>query len=374
MRPATLDFEPRPFRPAPWLPDPHLQTLAGRVLRSPKGVRYRRERWETEDGDFLDLDFVRPAASPEGRGDGPLVLLLHGLEGCSESGYVMETARRLRAVGLEAVALNFRSRSGEPNRLRRFYHSGETGDLAAVVERLRERRPDAPLGAVGFSLGGNVLLKYLGERGRDAGGLLDAAVAVSVPFRLAASARRLEQGLGPMYAAYFLRSLRRSVRQKARERGHDFDLDLLGRIRSLREFDDAFTAPVHGFRDAREYYRRASSARFLPEVRVPTLLLQSRDDPFLPEDGLPEGAMRANPWLRPVLVERGGHVGFVEGTVPWDARFWAEAQAARFLAAALADGGTDGGNAGEPAPGGDDDRSDRAERHRTDQPKRGKTT
>lgn len=355
---AFRGFEPRPFRPASWLRGAHLQTLVGRLLRPRATVRYRRERWTTEDGDFLDLDFADPgpggpdvpAAGADGvsgrqRRDGPVgrptVLVLHGLEGGSDSGYVLELVGRLGEAGLGAVALNFRSRSGEPNRHRRFYHSGETDDLAHVLGRLREERPDAPLAAVGFSLGGNVLLKYLGERGETARDVLDAAVAVSVPYRLGASARRMERGLGPMYAAYFLRSLRASVRAKARERGHDFDLERLARVRSLREFDDAFTAPVHGFHDAADYYRRSSSARFLPDVRVPTLLLQSRDDPFLPEGGLPEAEMRQNPWLLPVLVDRGGHVGFVEGPTPWEVDFWAEAEAVRFLAAALDTGGRD---------------------------------
>ncbi len=351
-------YEPRPFRPAPWLPGSHLQTLGGRMLRPGGPVAYRRERWATGDGDFLDLDFLdRDGSGPDARHDGPgperggrtgsgragrsgpdarpLVLLLHGLEGGSDSAYVVEAARRLGEAGLDAVALNFRSRSGEPNRLRRFYHSGETGDLASVLARLREDRPDAPLAVIGFSLGGNVLLKHLGERGERAREVVDAAVAVSVPYRLAASARRMERGLGPMYAAWFLRSLRRSVRAKAREHGHDFDLDRLARVRSLREFDDAFTAPVHGFRDAEDYYRRSSSARFLPEIRVPTLLLQARDDPFLSEEGLPEERMRRNPWLLPVLVERGGHVGFVEGATPWEARFWAEEEAVRYLTTVL---------------------------------------
>ena len=341
----------------------------GRLLRPAREVAYRRERWETDDGDFLDLDFVDPA--PGGAGSRPLVVLLHGLEGGSESGYVLETARRLREAGLDAVALNFRSRGGEPNRRRRFYHSGETGDLALVLSRLRERRPAAPLGAVGFSLGGNVLLKYLGERGEAAGEVLDAAVAVSVPFRLAASARRMERGLGPLYAAFFLRSLRRSIREKVRRRGHDFDLGRLRRVRSLREFDDAFTAPVHGFRDARDYYRRSSSARFLPDVRVPTLLLQSRDDPFLPEAGLPEAAMRDNPFLLPALVTGGGHVGFVEGRVPWEPRFWAEREAARFVAAALG-----AGRRVREAPGAIPDAPDAPARDpgRDDDTERGTTT
>ena len=203
---------PRPFRPPAWLRNPHLQTVAARMLRPAGAVDFRRERWVTPDGDFLDLDFVADSEirTEIGDGDRPLVVVLHGLEGCSGSGYVQQTCRELVLRRLAPVALNFRSRGGEPNRRRRFYHSGETGDLAFVLERLRERRPDTPLAAVGFSLGGNVLVKLLGERGELARELVGAAVAISVPYDLAAGARALEAGLGPMYSAYFLRSLRRS--------------------------------------------------------------------------------------------------------------------------------------------------------------------
>lgn len=352
---ASAGRRPRPFRPAWWLPGPHGQTLVGRLLRAGTTPRYRRERWETPDGDFLDLDVwerraaaTAPASAGASRGDRdrepaggrPLVLILHGLEGCSTSGYVLETCRRLAERGLRPVALNFRSRSGEPNRARRFYHSGETGDLAWVLDRLARREPGTPIGVVGYSLGGNVLLKYLGERGGEARGRVRAAVAVSVPYRLSESADALEAGLGPLYARFFLRSLRRSVRAKSARHGHEYDLPARSRARTLRAFDDAFTAPVHGFDGAEDYYRRSSSARYLPRVRVPTLLLQARDDPFLPADALPEEEMRANPWLAPHLTDRGGHLGFVAGATPWGARFWAEEEAARFMDDTLARPGT----------------------------------
>lgn len=339
------DYRPRPFGPAPWLPGPHAQTLGGRLLRPRRSPAYRRERWTTPDDDFLDLDF---AFDPDRRGDGrPLVLVLHGLEGCSDSGYVRTCCLRLLERELRPVALNFRSCSGEPNRRPRFYHSGETGDPAWVLSRLRQRWPSAPLGAVGFSLGGNALLKLLGERGPGAADLLDAAVAVSVPYRLAAGAGALEEGMGWLYTAYFLRSLRRSVRAKVRRRGHDFDLERLARTGTLRAFDDAFTAPVHGFEDAADYYRRSSAARWLEGIRVPTLVLQSRDDPFLPADALPEAELRRQPWVVAAVQDRGGHVGFVEGSAPWRADFWAEREAARFLRRTLT-----GTAVGPPGPDG----------------------
>lgn len=361
---VPLADPPRPFRPAPWLPGPHAQTIGGRWLRRGGATSYERERWTTPDGDFLDLDVwtagpgarhperavavgsgsgreAKSAVGADGRRGGassPLVLVLHGLEGDARSACVVAACRRLAAEGLRPVALNFRCRSGEPNRARRFYHSGETGDLAFVLDRLARRSGGRPVGAVGYSLGGNVLLKYLGEQGSGARDRLAAAVAVSVPYRLAAAARSLERGVGRVYARCFLRSLRRSLREKSRATPHDYDLGDLGSVTTLREFDEAFTAPVHGYDGADDYYRRCSSARYLPDVRVPTLLLQSRDDPFLPPDALPEPEMERNPWLTPRITDRGGHGGFVEGSAPWSAGFWSEAEAARFLARALGAG------------------------------------
>lgn len=265
-----------------------------------------------------------------------MVVVLHGLEGCSRSGYVVEACRRLREHGLRPVALNFRGRSGEPNRTRRLYHSGETGDLAFVVSRLRQRLgPGTPVAALGFSLGGNVLLKYLGERpGAETG--LAAAAAVSVPFDLAASARRLERGASRVYSWFLLRSLKRSLRRKARRRPNDYDMAAAEEARTLRAFDDAVTAPVHGFRDADHYYRASSSARYLDEVDVPTLVVQAEDDPFVPADSIPREALDENPHLRPAVSREGGHVGFVAARKEGGPRFWAEARAAGYLARRLA--------------------------------------
>lgn len=307
-------------------------------------IRYVRERLDTPDGDFLDLDWTAPIADgsrrtspiPNGsRETRPIVVLLHGLEGCSESGCMIEAARLCTEAGLRAVALNFRGRSGTPNRLPRAYHAGETGDLAYVLEVLHRREPGAPLAALGFSLGGNVLLKYLGERGNPAGPALRAAAAVSVPVDLAASTSRLERGMGRLYTRFFIRALRNGVRAKAAVMPVPYDRDAALEARTLRAFDDAVVAPLHGFRDAADYYARSSSKRYLEAIRVPTLLLQARDDPFLPASLELLAAVRDNPWLRAGFVERGGHVGFVEGHAPWAARFWAEAEAVRFLATFL---------------------------------------
>ncbi len=314
------------FRPAWWLPGPHAQTLGARWLRSRKGESaLRRERVRLPDGDFLDLDFsdVDPRL--------PLVVVLHGLEGSARSTYTLQMYRALRARDIQAVGLNFRSCSGELNRSARLYHSGETGDLAFILDLLARRFPTRPLGAVGFSLGGNVLLKYLGETGEA---IVKSAAAISVPFDLGAGARHLERGFSRAYRRYLVRKLQRKTRGKAALlRGHISVDDVLA-ARTFEEFDDAATAPLHGFRDAQDYYARSSCARYLGTIRVPTLLIHSADDPFLPAAAIPRAAVAGNPVLRAEFTDAGGHVGFVSGPL-WAPVFWAERRAAEFLAGRL---------------------------------------
>lgn len=329
-------WRPEPFRPSAWSGNPHVQTVAGRFLRPRLRPSLTRERWETPDGDDLVLDF---GAEPTPRawhpgGRPPLVLVLHGLEGNARRGYVLLLHRELVRLGLAAVGLNFRGCAGTPNRTARSYHSGETADVRFVLERLREREPDRMLALAGFSLGGNVLLKLLGELGDAARGRVCAAAAVSVPYDLAAGGRALERGLmGRAYSRFFLRSLARKVERKRTLLSDRVDVETALASPTLRAFDDAVTAPLHGFRDADHYYRESSSAAFVARIRVPTLLVHARDDPFLPWERVPLEAIRANPWLASAFPARGGHVGFVEG-LPWRPRFWAERTAAAFLAAA----------------------------------------
>lgn len=325
-----MSFELRPFRPAPWARGAHAQTLGARVLRPAEGLPVGRERLETPDGDFLDLD--RPELpSP----DASIVLVLHGLEGSSRRRYVRNACRELARAGLVPVAMNLRGCSGEPNRAVHAYHSGKTDDPLFVIEALRRRHPGRPLGALGFSLGGNVLLKLLGERADGGLGVLDAAVAVSVPYDLAAGSLLLERSfLGRAYSAYFLRSLKEKLETKAVRLASLIDLDAARAARTIREFDERVTAPLHGFAGAEEYYARSSSSRYLAGVRIPTLLLHAADDPFLPVEAVPRREVARNPSLQLVLHARGGHVGFLEGT-PRRPRFWGEEEAARFLAARL---------------------------------------
>jgi predicted alpha/beta-fold hydrolase len=337
-------FAPSPYRAAWWLPGPHGQTVAGRYLRRPRDVEIRRERVDTPDGDFLDLEWVR-VPSARVADDAPLALVIHGLEGSGRSTYVLETCRALARAGIRSVALNFRSCSGEMNRALRFYHAGETGDVAFLAGRLAERE-GRPIGAVGYSLGGNILLKHLGEQGDAARGTIAAAVAVSVPFDLAAGSEKLESSLmGRLYTRIFVRSLQAKFAAKAERLAGLCDAGAVRRARSFREFDDAGTARVHGFRDVDHYYADSSSGPFLARVRVPTLIVHAEDDPFVDARSMPRAAVAANPWLAAAFTRDGGHVGFLGGA-PWAPTFWAEGEAARFLAPYLHRGLAAAGAAG----------------------------
>ena len=296
----------------------------------------RVERWSTADEDFLDLhrlDVPNGAAT-----DAPRLLILHGLEGTIRSHYVGGLMQEAHSRGWAADVLIFRSCGAEPNRALRFYHSGETSDLDAVVRQLLAEDPARPLVLVGVSLGGNVLLKWLGEQGERAPAQIAGAAVISVPFDLARGSRRLDRGFSRLYQAHFLRTLRRKALGKSARYPHAISADVVRRARTLYEFDDLVTAPVHGFRDAGDYYAQSSSLGWLARVRTPTLLLSARDDPFLPSEVLDEVRViaRSNPSLHAEFVERGGHVGFTAGAVPWRPFYYAEHRACDFLAERLA--------------------------------------
>jgi len=283
------------------------------------------------------------------------MLVLHGLEGSSRSHYVMGLLREAAGLGWRGVAFNFRSCSGELNRLPRFYHSGDTGDLDAVVQRLTAREPAAVIGAVGVSLGGNVLLKWLGERGAGVPRAVIAAAAVSVPYDLEACARVMDRGFERVvYTTSFLRTMRRKVHEKAARHPGFVDLAAVRRARTFAAYDRAMTAPVHGFRDEVDYWTRASSRPYLTAIRRPTLLINALDDPFVPVRALPDPAtLPAHVQVR--LVERGGHAGFIEGRWPWRARSWAERVAVEFVTShvrgnAVTDSGDAGGRGDRPSP------------------------
>mgnify|MGYP001611744959 FL=1 len=320
-----------------------MQTVWGPLFRRAR-LGARRERIETRDGDFVDLDWVEPSGSRKttGAAGAPLLLVLHGLEGSSQSSYAVGLMRGAAARSWRAVTLNFRSCSGELNRRPQFYHSGHTDDLDDVIGRVLGREPETRLVAVGVSLGGNVLLKWLGEQEVSAPKQLAGVVAISVPFDLAPCARALDTGLRRhLYAANFLATMREKVRQKAqRDPGFARQVDLPSALkaRTFAEYDRAVTAPLNGFADERDYWVRASSGPYLPRIRRPTLLINALDDPIVPPESLPDP--RSLPlWIRAEFVERGGHAGFIEGPWPWRVGSWAERRALEFLDAVLADAG-----------------------------------
>ena len=323
-----MTFTAETFEAPWWLRSPHAQTIGARMLRRRKPAGIRRERVETPDDDFLDLDFSGDFTDPKA-----IVLLQHGLEGSALRGYALNVYAELARYGIPAVGLNFRSCSGELNRARRLYHSGETEDTRFVVQLLHERYPNAAIGAIGFSLGGNALLKYLGEESE--GARLRCAVAVSVPYDLGAGADHLDRSvMGRFYTRIFVKALVQKSRNKAEMIADSCDFERGIKAQSFREFDDAITAPLHGFAHADDYYEQSSSAQFLPRIRVPTLLLHAIDDPFLPATSIPYTNISRNRCLHAIISERGGHVGFIHGT-PFRPRFWAEETAARFLAERL---------------------------------------
>lgn len=310
------------FHPAWWCPGPHLQTVCGAFGPRPE-VALQRTRWELPDGDFLDADEL------PGDPDAPLLIVLHGLESSSRSALGMMAQARERGWG--TLAINFRSCSGELNRLRRSYHGGDTGDLAWVIDRMAERHPTRPIVCVGMSLGGNVLLKYLGERGERVPEQVRAAVAISAPVDLAASAQALDRGFARVYGKRLVKSLKRKALAKLERFPDLIDRMALLRANTLQEFDEVVTAPVHGFKDAEAYWAKSSSAQFLPGIMRPALLINARNDPFLPMASLPRPEQVANPFLTMEFPTSGGHLGFVEGRWPWRSVSWAERRAAEFL-------------------------------------------
>jgi len=313
------------YRPPWWYRGRHLQTLWGPLLRRGRQPALRRERVETPDGDFLDLDWLA------GRDRGaPLVVILHGLEGSSRSHYASGLLRELEQVGWRGVVVNFRSCSGEVNRSRRMYHSGDTEDLEFVLGRLTAREPNLRLGLVGVSLGGNVALKWLAEHGDQAPAQVAGAVAISTPFSLAACAAALDGGLNrALYTVNFLSTMKIKLDKKAALYEGVINLSAARKAKTFAQYDRLVTAPLGGFASERDYWARSSSGPLLPQIRRPTLLINALNDPFIPASALPRAAIAKSHWLEAAFVPEGGHAGFLQG--PSGARSWAEARAVEFL-------------------------------------------
>jgi predicted alpha/beta-fold hydrolase len=294
-----------------WLPGGNLQTLYARTLGRRYQVRYRRERWETPDGDFIDLDWCDSGAA-----DSKLLVVFHGLEGCSRSHYALSLMAMAQQRGWRGVVPHFRGCGGELNRLPRAYHSGDSAEIDWILRRLKANHPRAEIYAVGVSLGGNMLLKWLGETGSDAGAIVESAATVSVPVDLNAAASVLD--IGPRRAIYtrsFIESLKPKILAKITTHKLEIDPQAVFACSTFRQIDDLYTAPIHGFKDADDYWLRSSSKPWLKRIQIPTLLINARNDPFLPPSALPTDAeVSASVTLE--FPDSGGHVGFVAGTFP----------------------------------------------------------
>ncbi len=300
---------PPRFMPAWWLPNRHLQTIYGSLFVPAPRLAFRRQRWDTPDGDFVDVDFVD---GPEGA---PWIHLFHGLEGSSNSSYSRALMAHVARRGWRGSVFHFRGCSGEPNRLPRAYHSGDSTEIDWALRRVRALAGDAPFYATGVSLGGNALAKWLGERGEEARGIVTAAAVACAPLDLMAAGDTLGEGFALIYAKHFLASLKRTSLAKLERYPGLYDERSVRRAATLRDFDNVVTAPVHGFRDTDDYWTRASAKPLLAGVRVPLLVVNARDDPFMPESALPtEREVSATVKLE--FPARGGHVGFVSGPFP----------------------------------------------------------
>lgn len=294
-----------------WIPGGHAQTIVAAKLLPRPAVSYRRERWEAPDGDFVDLDFARPEPATS---DAPVLVHFHGLEGNSQSHYARALMRAVADRGWRGVVVHFRGCSGEPNRLPRAYHSGDSDEADWILRRMRAAFPAARLYAVGVSLGGNLLAKWLGERAEGAG-FVAAAASIGSPLDLAAGGAAISRGFNLVYTRVFLSTLKPKVREKMARFPGLVDADRLAAVRTMYDFDAVYTAPVHGFRSTEDYWAASSAKPLLGEVRVPHLVLNALNDPFVPAASLP----RADQVSRFVALDQpahGGHIGFPRGGPP----------------------------------------------------------
>ncbi len=322
------------YIPPLWLPGGNLQTiwpaLYARRAHGPR-PQFRRERWDTPDGDFIDVDWLR------GPGGAILLVLFHGLEGSSQSHYAQAFADFARQRGLAYAVPHFRGCSGELNRAPRAYHSGDWQEIDWILRQFRTRHA-GPIVAVGISLGGNALLRWAGELGEAATAVVSAVASVSSPLDLAAGGHAIGRGFNrQVYTRMFLRSMKPKAYAKLAQHPGLFDAEAMRRARDLYEFDNLFTAPLHGFRDTEDYWARASAKPHLHRIRVPALALNARNDPFVPADSLPRASEAGN-WVTLWQPLHGGHAGFAGGAWPGHVRVMPEAVGQWLLHAAGAEG------------------------------------
>jgi predicted alpha/beta-fold hydrolase len=317
----ALQINNHTFSPAWWLTGPHLQTIYPSLFRNREDLPLEKERLELPDGDFLDLAWM-----PEQSGD--LCLVMHGLEGSLYSHYSRGLIKAAHNAGKHIVFMHFRGCSGEPNRLPRRYHSGETGDLRFLLETLKARFPAKRAHVVAVSLGGNMLLKYLGEYNHET--LIESTVVISVPFDLAVSGETLNRGFATYYQRHLLNSLQSTFYEKAALMEMFMRIPGRHEINTIRDFDDLVTAPLHGFRGAADYYARCSSRQFTTGIKTPTLMIHAIDDPFMTPGVIPgEGELPSAVSLE--LSRQGGHVGFIQGQIPLLAEYWLDRRVREFL-------------------------------------------
>ncbi|MGB7340681.1 MAG: alpha/beta fold hydrolase [Phototrophicaceae bacterium] len=331
---SKINFTPEPFQPHPLMQNAHVQTLAGEYYRKLSSEpAFRRVRLTTPDDDFLDIDFVDVEGHTwEKLGDdAPILYFLHGLEGNARRGYAIDLYKPAAQAGYRCVGINYRSCSGEMNIKPRFYHMGATEDVHFVLEYLLDHFPNAPIMMVGASLGGNILLKYLGEQGANLSERIIAGAAISPVFIATGTQKISDDRFGKLYGGHLLKKLQVKVRLKAQMLA-DTPADPYRALKAktIREFDDAITAPLNGFTSAHDYYSKSNSINFLDTIERPTLLMRSEDDPFFNRD-IPYDVIAKNDWLVPAFTAHGGHVGFLEGTTPFNYSNWAQRQIINFF-------------------------------------------
>ncbi len=301
---------PKPYAAPAWLPGGHLQTIYTSLFIAAPHIDYRRERWELPDGDFIDLDWV------DGIPSAPLVVLFHGLEGSSQSFYALDLMQAVKARGWNGVVAHFRGCSGEDNRLPRAYFAGDSEEIERILRHLKALYPNVPRYAVGVSLGGNALLKWLGESGEAALEWVSAAAGVSAPLDMTAAGHTLDSGFNrAVYTARFLASLKAKALRLAKRFPGLLDAEAIRDAATFQEFDTLVTARLHGFTDAEDYWKKVSSKPWLKSIRVPTLVLNAMNDPFLPASALPTAAdVSAAVTLE--QPDSGGHAAFPSGPFP----------------------------------------------------------
>ncbi len=315
------------YRPPYGFKGPHRQTIFPAICRRVKPITLRRERIDTPDRDFLDLDWADQGSQA------PLIVISHGLEGNSRQAYIQGLARTFFQAGWNVLAWNFRGCSGEVNRSLQTYHSGASADLDVVIKHVDQSRKYPLVVLAGFSLGGNLTLKYLGEQGAHLSPSVKACTVISVPCDLQNSAERLEHPVNRIYMLRFMKTLRQKIRAKQKQYPDQLDIIGLEAMRSFREFDNAYTAPIHGFSSAIDYWNRCSSKQFIPDVSVPTLIINALDDPFLGQSCYPAAEAEQSEHVFLETPKHGGHAGFVQ--FEKKGSYWSELRALDFLTNSL---------------------------------------